>query len=219
MTFCIFLQGTTRLLLTKIPFFREIVLMSFSCPHCNFTDNEVQPAGRIQDKGCRVDVHILTQKVCWIWSDVSVNERLVAIIVTINLSSSCDQEDGGLRLSQLYELSFKQKTKLIYPWSKFLSFLIFEMAHKLYSWVWLNVNLLVQKKLKVSFLFCNFLQDLNRQVVKSDTASIKIPELDLEIPGGAQKGSKLFGRSVSIDLYHAFTILVMFPVFNNSNEY
>ncbi|XP_071806568.1 zinc finger protein ZPR1-like [Asterias amurensis] len=86
-------DGTTRLLLTKIPFFREIVLMSFSCPHCNFTDNEVQPAGRIQDKGCRVDVHILNQ------------------------------------------------------------------------------------------------QDLNRQVVKSDTASIKIPELDLEIPGGAQKGS------------------------------
>src|SRR5579859_6725304 len=27
-------KGTTRLLLTKIPFFREVVLMSFSCPHC-----------------------------------------------------------------------------------------------------------------------------------------------------------------------------------------
>lgn len=27
-------QGTTRLLLTKIPFFREVILMSFSCPHC-----------------------------------------------------------------------------------------------------------------------------------------------------------------------------------------
>ena len=27
-------NGTTRLLLTKIPFFREVILMSFSCPHC-----------------------------------------------------------------------------------------------------------------------------------------------------------------------------------------
>jgi hypothetical protein len=28
------IQGTTRLLLTKIPFFREVIIMSFSCPHC-----------------------------------------------------------------------------------------------------------------------------------------------------------------------------------------
>ena len=27
-------QGITRLLLTKIPFFREVIIMSFSCPHC-----------------------------------------------------------------------------------------------------------------------------------------------------------------------------------------
>ena len=30
-------QGTTRLLLTKIPFFREVILMSFSCPHCGIS--------------------------------------------------------------------------------------------------------------------------------------------------------------------------------------
>jgi hypothetical protein len=28
------IQGTTRLLLTKIPFFREVIIMSFSCPYC-----------------------------------------------------------------------------------------------------------------------------------------------------------------------------------------
>ena len=44
-------QGITKLLLTKIPFFREIVIMSFDCPHCGFHNSEVQPAGQIQQQG------------------------------------------------------------------------------------------------------------------------------------------------------------------------
>ena len=44
-------KGTTRLLLTKIPFFREIVIMSFYCDHCHFRNNEIQPAGEIQEQG------------------------------------------------------------------------------------------------------------------------------------------------------------------------
>jgi zinc finger protein len=41
-------QGTTRLMLTRIPFFREVVLTSFHCPHCHFRDSEIQSAGVIQ---------------------------------------------------------------------------------------------------------------------------------------------------------------------------
>lgn len=44
-------QGVTRLLLTKIPFFREVVIMSFDCPHCGFKNSEIQPAGEIQPRG------------------------------------------------------------------------------------------------------------------------------------------------------------------------
>lgn len=44
-------DGVTRLLLTKIPFFREIVIMSFSCEHCNFKNSEIQSAGEIQPRG------------------------------------------------------------------------------------------------------------------------------------------------------------------------
>ncbi|XP_038065261.1 zinc finger protein ZPR1-like [Patiria miniata] len=86
-------QGMTRLLLTKIPFFREIVVMSFSCSHCGHSNNDIQPAGRIQQKGCRISVQIKTRK------------------------------------------------------------------------------------------------DFNRQVVKADTASLRIPELEFEVPCGSQKGS------------------------------
>lgn len=51
-------QGITRLLLTKIPFFREIVIMSFSCPHCGFRNSEIQPASEIQPKGCRYTLKV-----------------------------------------------------------------------------------------------------------------------------------------------------------------
>ena len=46
-------QGVTRMLLTTIPYFKEIVLMSFECPHCHFKNSEIQPASEIQEKGSK----------------------------------------------------------------------------------------------------------------------------------------------------------------------
>ncbi|KAB8342892.1 hypothetical protein FH972_022489 [Carpinus fangiana] len=46
-------NGTTRLLLTRIPFFRDVVLMSFSCPECGFKNSEIQSAGEIQQRGVK----------------------------------------------------------------------------------------------------------------------------------------------------------------------
>nr|XP_033774538.1 zinc finger protein ZPR1 isoform X2 [Geotrypetes seraphini] len=43
--------GVTRLLLTKIPFFKEIIVSSFTCGSCSWTNTEIQSAGRIQDQG------------------------------------------------------------------------------------------------------------------------------------------------------------------------
>ena len=44
-------QGETTLLLTRIPHFKEIVIMAFECPHCHFKNNEVQSAREINEKG------------------------------------------------------------------------------------------------------------------------------------------------------------------------
>ena len=55
-------QGTTRLLLTKIPYFREVILMSFSCDKCGFQNSEVQAAGTIQPKGCRYELRLTEQE-------------------------------------------------------------------------------------------------------------------------------------------------------------
>ncbi|TRY52887.1 ZPR1-type Zinc finger containing protein [Cryptosporidium tyzzeri] len=44
-------EGETKLLLTSIPQFRDVILMSFECPHCGFKNNEIQSGGVLQDKG------------------------------------------------------------------------------------------------------------------------------------------------------------------------
>ncbi|KAJ1922002.1 nucleolar zinc-finger protein [Mycoemilia scoparia] len=52
-------QGTTRMLLTRIPHFKDIILMAFECPHCGLKNNEVQSGEAIQEKGieysCKID--------------------------------------------------------------------------------------------------------------------------------------------------------------------
>jgi len=44
-------NGTTRMLLTSIPFFREVIVVSFRCPHCHHSNNSIQSAGQIQPRG------------------------------------------------------------------------------------------------------------------------------------------------------------------------
>ncbi|PLN83938.1 zinc finger protein ZPR1 [Aspergillus taichungensis] len=46
-------NGTTKLLLIRVPFFRDIILESFECEHCHFKDNSVKSAGQIQEKGSK----------------------------------------------------------------------------------------------------------------------------------------------------------------------
>ncbi|XP_019666873.1 zinc finger protein ZPR1 isoform X2 [Felis catus] len=55
-------NGTTRLLLTKVPFFREIIVSSFSCEHCGWNNTEIHSAGRIQDQGVRYALTVKTQE-------------------------------------------------------------------------------------------------------------------------------------------------------------
>ncbi|KAM6295752.1 zinc finger protein ZPR1 [Aegotheles albertisi] len=44
-------NGVTRLLLTRIPFFKEIIVSSFACDSCSWSNTEIQSAGRIQEQG------------------------------------------------------------------------------------------------------------------------------------------------------------------------
>ena len=55
-------EGVTKLLLTKIPHYKEIILMSFSCEHCGLTNNEIQSGGVMQERGLRLTVNIATER-------------------------------------------------------------------------------------------------------------------------------------------------------------
>ncbi|KAJ3559282.1 hypothetical protein NM688_g438 [Phlebia brevispora] len=49
------------MLLTSIPFFREVIVMSFHCDHCGFQNNEIQSAGTIRPEGTVYTAKILTR--------------------------------------------------------------------------------------------------------------------------------------------------------------
>ncbi|BEI80020.1 hypothetical protein CcaverHIS002_0105490 [Cutaneotrichosporon cavernicola] len=78
-------NGTTRFLLTTIPYFKEIVVSSFLCDSCGYRDTEVQPAGEIQPKGCAYTVHMLSradldrQLVKSNWATVTIPEFQLTI--------------------------------------------------------------------------------------------------------------------------------------------
>ena len=118
-------QGTTRLLLTKIPHFRELVLMAFDCPHCGETNNEVTFAGSLQPWGCRITLKVPAAS---------------GLAAASPAGSARETSKGG-------ESSGGETAK-----------------RDMSSW-------------------------MNRQVVKSDAATISIPELEFEIPPEAQRGT------------------------------
>jgi zinc finger protein len=55
-------QGVTRLLLTKIPFFREVIISSFHCEECGYEDRGIQSGSRIEEKGVRYTLTVKSVK-------------------------------------------------------------------------------------------------------------------------------------------------------------
>ncbi|OXV08056.1 hypothetical protein Egran_04180 [Elaphomyces granulatus] len=51
-------NGTTRLLLLRVPFFRDVILESFECPHCSYKDNSVKSADQIQPQGSKYTLEV-----------------------------------------------------------------------------------------------------------------------------------------------------------------
>lgn len=47
-------QGKTTLFLTKIPFFREVIISSFYCDECGNRNNQVQFGGQLPDFGVQI---------------------------------------------------------------------------------------------------------------------------------------------------------------------
>lgn len=73
-------NGVTRILLTTIPYFKEVAVMSFECKHCNTINNELQAVSDMQEKGirykvkCERDEDLQRQVVKTEWSEIKIPE-------------------------------------------------------------------------------------------------------------------------------------------------
>lgn len=67
-SFCVNCEqnGLTRILLTKIPFFKEIIIMAFDCEHCGYKNSEVQAGQELSDTGIHFELKVNSQKVRFI---------------------------------------------------------------------------------------------------------------------------------------------------------
>ncbi len=58
-------NGVTRLLLVKVPHFRELIVMSFTCEKCGYRDQEVQFGGVYNEHGAILDLSVRSKLVCF----------------------------------------------------------------------------------------------------------------------------------------------------------
>lgn len=54
-------NGETKFLFVQIPFYKEVIISSFTCPHCNYSNNEIQSAGEIQPKGQTITLKVVNE--------------------------------------------------------------------------------------------------------------------------------------------------------------
>lgn len=106
-------NGTTRILLTSIPYFKEVAVMSFQCKHCNTINNELQSVGEIQEKGvrykvkCQKDEDLQRQVIKTEWSEIKIPEidfevkRQPGLITTIE--GILERTEAGIK--QMMEMN------------------------------------------------------------------------------------------------------------------
>jgi zinc finger protein len=110
-------NGKTTILLTKIPFFREIIISSFYCDECGFRNNEVQFGGKLPDFGVQMLFRVMRRE--------DLNRELIKSEHTVIHFQEIDLEipaNGkaeintieGYLLRTYEELVFHQKLRQIY---------------------------------------------------------------------------------------------------------
>ncbi len=45
-------------MLTRIPFYRDVVISSFNCEHCHLINNTIESANKIQDRGTIIKLEV-----------------------------------------------------------------------------------------------------------------------------------------------------------------
>ncbi|POW17157.1 hypothetical protein PSHT_06458 [Puccinia striiformis] len=109
-------NGQTRMLLTSIPFFREVIVVSFRCPHCHHSNNSIQSAGEIQPRGSVYTIKNISK-------NVDLNRQVIksehGIIKIKELELEIPKGNGkmttveGLLRDTVYDLNLNQPLRKI----------------------------------------------------------------------------------------------------------
>jgi len=52
------IDGTTRMCVCEIPFFKEIIVMAFTCEHCGYRSSDVKTGGGVSDHGKKMTLKV-----------------------------------------------------------------------------------------------------------------------------------------------------------------
>lgn len=111
-------QGKTKLLLCSVPFFKDIIIMSFNCENCGFSDSEVQSANTLAEKGIRItlivsSLEVLNRQVVKSeYASISIPEIELEIPNTTQKASLNTVE--GILLRAATDLEQDQPTRRVY---------------------------------------------------------------------------------------------------------
>jgi len=53
-------------MLTRIPFFKEVIIGSFECSHCSYKDSQITSAGEIQERGVKIALQVSAVEVSFL---------------------------------------------------------------------------------------------------------------------------------------------------------
>uniref|UniRef100_A0A0K0EIE7 Zinc finger ZPR1-type domain-containing protein n=1 Tax=Strongyloides stercoralis TaxID=6248 RepID=A0A0K0EIE7_STRER len=55
-------NGVTKLMCTRIPFYKQVIVMSFRCEHCGFSNNEIQSGEKVQEFGTEIVLKVQNER-------------------------------------------------------------------------------------------------------------------------------------------------------------
>lgn len=157
---------------TSIPHFKDVIIMSNACDACGYRDSEIKPGGGFSEKGQSItlQVRIRIAKQLWQASGTASGTGMKTVYVLM----PCAMAAGALKCRlQWCFVASSARTADGNP--------LMPCPVSGPSFCKCSSIRIVSKQVTEQ-------EDLSRDVIKSDTAEISIPELDLHITTGSLGG-------------------------------
>ncbi|KAL7463611.1 hypothetical protein ACHAXS_003968 [Conticribra weissflogii] len=199
-------NATTTMHSTTIPFFREICIMTLICSDCNFRNSETIFGGSIQEKGERI-----TLKVC---CPDDLNRHIVK------------SESAVVRIPFLDDFEISRRTQttetnmcmIDIPHFKEVIIMSLDCDCGYKSKEIKGGGSIPAFGTKIT-LTVKDSRDLSREVLKSDTSGISIPDLELELDEGGLGGMYTTVEGLLLKIHDRLVVANPFGIGDSSTKH